>query len=179
MDTVNERDSELLARLIGKEETKRVYRGKLSPLFRPGKGRQCNDLLAAARELVRRSLKEELERVDALSVPEALREYLALFTSGEELDIIAVLYLDARRRVIASERFYCGLSQVAYPRAREAVRRGLAWNAAAVVVGYSHSRLRQWTSLANQVFARALTQSLASVDIRVLDLFIRFPSPSR
>jgi DNA repair protein RadC len=133
----------------------------------------------AARELVMRALKEELGQVDALSAPEALREYLALFATGEDVDFVAVLYLDSDHRMIASERFFCGATQDAYGRAREAVRRALAWHAAAVVVAYSHSRLRQWTSQANEVFARALKQSLASIDIRVLDLFIRFRSPSR
>jgi DNA repair protein RadC len=128
--------------------------------------------LQAARELVRRSLVEEMQQRDVLSSPEAVRDYLRVTLAGLEHEVFMALFLDAQHRVIASEELFRGtLTQTAvYP--REVVKRALAHNAAAVILAHNHPSGCVEPSRADELLTQALRQSLSLVDAHVLDHFI-------
>lgn len=128
--------------------------------------------LQAARELVRRSLVEEVQQRSVLSSPEAVRDYLRVTFAGLEHEVFMALFLDAQHRVIASEELFRGtLTQTAvYP--REIVKRALAHNAAAVILAHNHPSGCVEPSRADELLTQALRQSLSLVDAHVLDHFI-------
>jgi DNA repair protein RadC len=173
MDYTSAPNLVLLARVLGTRQAKRLYRGKLTPLFTwQGEPSPHTDKLVAARELVRRSLEEELVRGDMLNSPLAVRSYLQLLFLGEEREVFAALFVDAQNRLIAGEKLFFGtLSQTSvYP--REVVKRALQLNAAAVLFSHNHPSGSGEPSRADELLTRALKDALALVDVRVLDHFV-------
>ncbi|MEQ1525297.1 MAG: DNA repair protein RadC [Gallionella sp.] len=128
--------------------------------------------LQAVLEMSRRALNEEMQRGDALNSPRAVRDYLQLLLGSRLQEVFVVLFLDTQHRVIATEELFHGtLSQTSvYP--REVVKRALAHNAAAVILAHNHPSGVAEPSQADQHLTQALKQTLALVDVRVLDHFI-------
>jgi DNA repair protein RadC len=166
-------DADLLAKLIGIRESRRIYKGALLPLFtnQPEAELAC-EKCAVARELVIRALREELQARDSLASPGAVRDYLRLTLAGREHEVFVALFLDAQNRVLATEELFRGtLTQTSvYP--REVVKAALRHNAAAVIFAHNHPSGVAEPSRADELLTQALKQCLALVDIKVLDHFI-------
>ena len=128
--------------------------------------------LQAIFEMVRRALGEDLRERDALSSPEQVRNYLRLQLGNLPHEIFVVLFLDAQNRLIGMEKLFAGtLTQTSvYP--REVVKRALHHNAAAVVFAHNHPSGVAEPSRADEVLTRTLKESLALVDVKVLDHFV-------
>ncbi len=128
--------------------------------------------LRAGLELARRSVAEDLRRRDALASPEQVGQYLALSLQHCPQEVFAVLFLDARNRLLAAEELFRGtLSQtVVYP--REVARRALERNAAAVILAHNHPSGLAEPSQADRVLTEALKRALQCLDIPVLDHLI-------
>ncbi|MDZ4202089.1 MAG: DNA repair protein RadC [Gallionella sp.] len=137
-----------------------------------GLGRAKFVQLQAVLEMSRRALQEELQRGDALGSPRAVRDYLQLLLGGRQQEVFLVLFLDTQHRVIAFEELFHGtLGQTSvYP--REVVKRSLAHNAAAVIFAHNHPSGVAEPSQADRLLTDALKQSLALVDVSVLDHFV-------
>lgn len=122
-----------------------------------------------ATKILEKRLGEEGEE---LSASEAVRAYLRMRLAGEEREVFMVLFLNARNRVISAEpMFYGTLTQVhAWP--REVVRRALHHNASAVVLAHNHPSGSPEPSAGDGTVTQAMKQSLALVDVKVLDHFI-------
>ncbi|MCC6535013.1 MAG: DNA repair protein RadC [Burkholderiales bacterium] len=135
-----------------------------------GIARYCE--LSAAKELLRRALREDLARKDALGSPGAVRDFLRLKLRDLQHEVFMGLYLDAQNRVIGDEELFRGtLTQTSvYP--REVVKRALAHNAAAVILAHNHPSGVAEPSHADEALTRALKQALALVDVKVLDHFV-------
>ncbi len=161
-------DIDLLDKLIGVRESRRLYRGSLQHLFAGNANAKC----AIAKELVQRLLHEDLQHGSALNSPGAVREYLKLMLSGLEHEVFIVVFLGAQHRVIASEEMFRGtLTQTSvYP--REVVKAALRHNAAALIFAHNHPSGVPEPSRADEMLTTALKQALALVDVRVLDHFI-------
>ena len=128
--------------------------------------------LQAVLEMSRRALQEEMKNGDALNSPRAVRDYLQLLLRGRAQEVFMVIFLDAQNRVLASEELFSGtLTQTSvYP--REVVKRALHFNAAAVIFAHNHPSGVTEPSQSDRMLTDALKQSLALVDVRVLDHFI-------
>lgn len=128
--------------------------------------------LRAARELVRRSLAEEMRAGDAMSSPQAVRDLLRLTLLGRDHEVFLVIFLDAQNRLLELEEMFRGtLTQTSvYP--REIVKRSLQINAAGVIFAHNHPSGLAEPSHADEALTRALRQALALVDVRVLDHFV-------
>lgn len=165
-------DGELLAKLIGTKESRRLYHGSLQPLFAPSTSDGQHETCAVAKELVRRWLAEELRRDCILTSPGSVRDYLRLFFTGREYESFVVLFLDAQNRLIAADELFRGtLTQTSvYP--REIVKEALRQNAAAVIFSHNHPSGVAEPSRADEALTSSLKQALALVDVRVLDHFI-------
>ncbi|HKA38624.1 MAG TPA: DNA repair protein RadC [Burkholderiales bacterium] len=128
--------------------------------------------LAAVMEMARRVLKEKLERGSALGSPQAVRDYLRLKLQERPHEIFVGVFLDAQNRVLAVEELFRGtLTQTSvYP--REVVKRALYHNAAAVIFAHNHPSGIAEPSRSDETLTQALKQSLALVDVKVLDHFV-------
>lgn len=138
----------------------------------PGVGPARYALLHAGLELARRSVGEDLRRRDALASPEQVGRYVALSLQHSPREVFAVLFLDARNRLLAAEELFRGtLSQtVVYP--REVARRALERNAAAVILAHNHPSGLAEPSQADRLLTDALRRALQCLDIPVLDHLI-------
>lgn len=166
-------DLELLGKLIGAQESRRLYRGSLHSLFSHAvDGRPPHEVCAAARELVSRWLNEELRRDCLLSSPASVRDYLRLHFAGQENESFVVLFLDAQNRLIVAEELFRGtLTQTSvYP--REIVKAALRHNAAAVIFAHNHPSGLPEPSRADEMLTVSLKQALSLIDVKVLDHFI-------
>lgn len=164
---------DLLALLVGETEAQKLYSGFLAPLVFAEEGSKSHvEDLAAARELIRRALEEDLQKKDVLSSPAQVTDYLRLLLKGREYEVFVALFLDTQNHLIAAEEMFRGtLTQTSvYP--REVVKRALAVNAAAVIFAHNHPSGVAEPSRADEALTTALKQALALVDVRVLDHFV-------
>ncbi len=125
--------------------------------------------LQAVLEMARRHLAESLSREDALTSPEAARQYLQAQLRDREQEVFACLMLDNRHRVIAFRELFQGSIDGASVYPREVVKQALADNAAAVILAHNHPSGVAEPSQADIAITRRLKEALALVDIRVLD----------
>jgi DNA repair protein RadC len=141
----------------------------------PGIGRAKFVQFQAVLEISRRTLAEEMTCTDSLSSPKAVREYLRLSLQSLPHEVFVGVFLNAQNQVIASDNLSIGtLTQTSvYP--REVVKRALAHNAASVIFAHNHPSGTTEPSNADRHLTKALTDALATVDIKVLDHFIVAP----
>jgi len=129
-------------------------------------------VLKAAVELARRLARDELRQGDALTSPEAVRDYLRLSLATLPHEAFMALFLDSQHRLLAAEELFRGtLAQTSvYP--REVLKAALAHNAAAVIFAHNHPSGVAEPSRADELLTQALKQALSLVDIRTLDHFV-------
>ena len=128
--------------------------------------------LQAVLELARRALGEELKAGLPLSSPQAVKHYLQLLLSSRQHESFAVLFLDVKNRLIASEELFRGTLTHASVYPREVVKVSLAHNAASIILAHNHPSGSPEPSAADHTLTQALKQALAMVDVRVLDHFV-------
>ena len=138
----------------------------------PGLGPAKYAQLQAVLEMVRRYLHENLRRGDALRNPADTRNYLSAQLRGRDHEVFACLFLDTRHRVIAFEEVFRGTIDGASVHPREIVKLALAHNAAAVILAHNHPSGVSEPSQADIRLTGRLRDSLALVDVRVLDHLI-------
>ena len=128
--------------------------------------------LSAALELARRSLITPLKQRDALTSPQAVRDWLRLSLGGLQHEIFVALWLDAQNRLISTEELFRGtLTQTSvYP--REVVKRALINNAGAVILAHNHPSGVTEPSSADIALTSTLKQALALIEVKVLDHFV-------
>ena len=135
-----------------------------------GPARACK--LVAALELGHRHLAAMLERGEQLTDPAAAGRYFAQRLRGNGHEVFAVLFLDTRHRALGFEELFRGTIDGAEVHPREIVRRALAHNAAAVIVGHNHPSGDAQPSAADRAVTARLKQALALVNVRLLDHFV-------
>ncbi len=138
----------------------------------PGLGEARYAVFQAVRELSRRELYSQLQRGDALSTPDTVRQYLSLQLAGRQHEVFCGLFLDNRHRVIAFTELFQGTidSAAVYP--REVVKSCLRSNAAAVIFAHNHPSGVAEPSDTDVRLTRKLTDALSLIDVRVLDHLI-------
>lgn len=134
-----------------------------------GMGTAKSVQLKATLELARRALSEQMKARDALSSPDAVRNWLKLRLGGLGHEVFMVLLLDAQNRLLQAVELFRGtLTQTSvYP--REVVKLALAHNAAGVILAHNHPSGVAEPSRADDFLTQSLKQALALVDVRVLD----------
>jgi DNA repair protein RadC len=125
--------------------------------------------IAAALELARRSLAEQLTERRTLSNPRESGRYLSARLRHLPYEVFACLYLDNRHRVLAFEELFRGTVDGANVHPREVVRACIRHNAAAVIFAHNHPSGVAEPSAADQTITRELGQALRLVGVRVLD----------
>jgi DNA repair protein RadC len=137
-----------------------------------GLGQAKRAQFAAAIELARRSIKEELKAGAALTSPAAVRDYLRLAIGARPHEVFICIWLDAQHRVIKFDEPFRGtLTQTSvYP--REVVKMALQTNAAAVIFAHNHPSGVAQPSQADELLTHNLRDALALIEVKVLDHFI-------
>jgi DNA repair protein RadC len=125
-----------------------------------------------AQELVRRQLKQSLQRGVSLTSPAMTMEYLQTLLRDRRREIFTCLFLDTRHRVIASEDLFQGSIDGACVYPRIVAERALRLSAAAVIVAHNHPSGVSEPSLADQAITRRLKDALLLLEIRLLDHFV-------
>jgi DNA repair protein RadC len=128
--------------------------------------------LQAVLELARRALSEELKTGIPLSSPHAVKHYLQLLLGRKQYESFAVLFLDVKNRLIASEELFRGTLTHTSVYPREVVKASLAHNAASIICAHNHPSGTPEPSAADHTLTQALKQALALVDVRILDHFV-------
>jgi len=135
----------------------------------PGLGPARYASLQAALELARRHYHELMQSGPMLTNPRSTHDYLRMRLRDLEHEVFCCLYLDSRNRVIACEELFRGTIDGATVHPREVVKSALAHNAAAVILAHNHPSGVAEPSQADELITRRIKESLATVDIRVLD----------
>src|SRR5690606_879703 len=87
--------------------------------------------------------------------------YFAQRLRGHPCEVFAALFLDTRHRSLAFEELFRGTVDGAEVHPREVVRRALACNAAAVIVGHNHPSGSAEPSAADRAVTARLKQCRA------------------
>jgi DNA repair protein RadC len=120
-------------------------------------------------ELGRRYAQEVLRRGEALTSPQAARDYLTAQLRDHPQEVFGCLFLDNRHRVLAFEELFRGTVNAANVYPREVVRAALRHNAAALILAHNHPSGVAEPSDADVSLTRRLKTALELVDVRVLD----------
>lgn len=137
-----------------------------------GIGKAKCAMLQAAFELGRRCYEEEILFGDKLNNSSLGQQFFSTRLEGRSHEVFACLFLNVHNRVIAFEELFQGtLTETSvYP--REVVKRGLAHNAARIILGHNHPSGDPTPSPADQELTQILKKTLALVDIQVIDHII-------
>jgi DNA repair protein RadC len=128
--------------------------------------------LQAVVEMARRALAEQIQDRDAMSSPQAVRDYLRLSLGARQHEVFVAMFLDAQNRLLGCEELFRGtLTQTSvYP--REVVKTALRYNAAGVIFAHNHPSGVAEPSRADELLTQTLKQALSLVEIKTLDHFI-------
>lgn len=98
--------------------------------------------------------------------------YLRLRLGDCEREHFFAMFLDSRHRVIHEEILFSGSIDGAEVHPREIVKAALFSNAAAVVIAHNHPSGSAEPSAADRAVTARIKQSLALIDVRLLDHFV-------
>ncbi|RZI57046.1 MAG: JAB domain-containing protein [Rubrivivax sp.] len=137
-----------------------------------GLGPAKRSALLAVLEIARRTFRETLSDGPVFESSEAVYDYLRLEFDDKRAECFAVMFLDTQHRLIALETlFYGTLSHtIVFP--RDVVKQAVLMDAAAVILVHNHPSGRTVPSPQDVQLTRAMIESLALVDVKVLDHFI-------
>jgi len=138
----------------------------------PGLGPAKCAQLTAALEIARRSLRDEAASAPTLTTPAAVRDYLRLALAGREREVFVAVYMDNRHRVLGIDELFQGTLTQTSVHPREVVKAALRHNAAALIVAHNHPSGVAEPSAADRLLTDTLKQSLALVEVRLLDHFV-------
>jgi DNA repair protein RadC len=124
-------------------------------------------------ELISRAIRclEEkyLVRRDVINSPQVASDFVRLHLTGVPYEVFAVLWLDARMRLIRYEELFRGTIDSAHVHPREVVRTAIQRGAAACILCHNHPSGDSYPSQADKNITRKLREVLALVDVSVKD----------
>lgn len=109
-----------------------------SRLRREGLGEQSIEALGIARAAALCLLEGKLDERPILSSWDALLDYLRAAMAWEPVEVVRVLYLDCRNRLLANEQHSRGTVNEASVHIREVIRRALDLGACALIMVHNH-----------------------------------------
>jgi len=137
-----------------------------------GLGKAKYAALAAAFELGQRCQQIKVQVGDALNSSRKTQMFLASRLQDYPSEVFACLFLDSRFRLIQFEELFQGTIHSASIYPREIVRRGIAHNAAKIILAHNHPSGNPTPSEADREITKVIKQTLAVVDIEVVDHII-------
>jgi DNA repair protein RadC len=125
--------------------------------------------LLASLELGRRYLGAPVAPRFPLAAPADAARFLKAKLLDLPHEVFCCLFLDTRHRLIRYEELFRGTIDGATVYPREVVKRALAHNASAVILGHNHPSGVSEPSEADRSITLKLAKALALVEIRLLD----------
>jgi DNA repair protein RadC len=129
-------------------------------------------LLKAATELGQRYLDETLQIGETLSSSIAAKRFLSHRLKDYPHEVFACLFLNSHHRLLGFEELFHGTINESNVYPREVVKRGLAHNAAKIILAHNHPSGNPTLSQADCDVTLLLQQTLALVEIKVIDHII-------
>lgn len=126
-------------------------------------------LIERARKVLERRLLDARTVIDS---PLVVRQFLMFELAEESREVFYVIFLNSQQGVIAFEPMFIGTLTQASVHSREVVRRSLELCAASVILAHNHPSGTGKPSPADIQLTHTLKQTLALIDVRVLDHFI-------
>ena len=139
---------------------------KQLPLFAATLPACAQHTIREALALLERLLREPGE---SFTSSHAVRDWLRLQLATSEREEFIVLFLDNQHRLIAHETLFTGTINHTQVHPREVVKAALKYNAAAVIIAHCHPSGLAEPSQADRQITERLKQTLALVDIHLLD----------
>jgi DNA repair protein RadC len=125
--------------------------------------------LQAGLELGRRHLLEPMKAGSVLTEPDATRKFLEAQLRNRPYEVFCVLYLNNRHRLLAFEELFRGTTDNATVHIKEVMRQAIVHNATSVIIAHNHPSGVKEPSQADEYITRRLRDSLALMDVRMLD----------
>jgi len=113
--------------------------------------------------------KGYLRKSTVLSSPELTRKFLSLHLAHEQFEVFGVLWLDNRHKVLETVNLFNGTTDGAAVYPRVVVTSALRHRASACILFHNHPSGNPEPSQADITLTKRLKESLALVDVRVLD----------
>lgn len=137
-----------------------------------GLGRAKYATLLAAIELGRRYLNEPLPQGETLNSSQKTRRFIAAALREHSNEVFACAFLDTQLRLISFEKLFEGTIHSTHVYPREIVKRGLAHNAANLILAHNHPSGHTTPSQADKETTKLVKEALALVDINIVDHII-------
>lgn len=128
--------------------------------------------LQAALELGKRYFAENLAGKDLLKNPQTTKDYLKAKLCQYQQEVFAAIFLNNINQVIAYEELFQGSINLTTIHPRVIIKKALFHNAAAIILAHNHPSGCSEPSEADVYVTTELKQTLALVDIKLLDHFI-------
>jgi len=127
-----------------------------------------NKVMEQAEALLRSRVREGQQVSDPSAAGNMFRYRLA----AHDREVLSVAFLTTRHRVICVEDMFAGTIDAAEVHPREICKRALELNASAILMAHNHPSGSLEPSAADRALTARLKQSLALLDIRLLDHFV-------
>jgi len=124
-----------------------------------------SEILSAARQV----LAHRVRRGALLQSPQKVGEYLTMRLGNLDYECFGLILVDTRHRVIDCVELFRGTIDGASVYPREVVKLVLDKQAAAAVAYHNHPSGVKDQSQADELITRKLAESLAAVDVKLLD----------
>lgn len=141
-------------------------------LLGPNLGPAKEASLLAAVELGRRLARARLPRRDPLDRPQAVAEYLALRYSRRDQEVMGVLYVDSRQRLMGEAEVFRGTLNRAAAEPRSILKDGLLRDAAGFILFHTHPSGDPTPSPEDLAFTRRIVEAGEIVGVRLIDHLI-------
>lgn len=128
--------------------------------------------LLAAKEIVRRSLREEIIGKNVIRDPESVLNYLYASMRDRKREVFKVLFLDKANHVIDEADLFEGTVDEAAIHPREVVKAALDRHATAIILVHNHPSGRVEPSAEDRGITVKLQSACTSVGLKILDHII-------
>jgi DNA repair protein RadC len=128
--------------------------------------------ILAAMEIVKRQLREPLQKLNVIENPHDLYEYLKVSMSNLNREEFRVLHLNRSKHLIAEETLFRGTLDATAVYPREVVESALKKKASAIILAHNHPTGFPEVSEEDIKLTSALVRACWTVDIPVLDHII-------
>jgi DNA repair protein RadC len=125
--------------------------------------------LMAVVELARRALAEQMKAQPLLDLPSVMLDFVRLQIGSKPYEVFAVLFIDAKQKLIAVEEMFRGTltGSSVYP--REVAMRALHHHAAGVILAHNHPSGEVQPSTSDISLTSKMKSALALLDLVVMD----------
>ncbi|MBW2112350.1 MAG: DNA repair protein RadC [Deltaproteobacteria bacterium] len=125
--------------------------------------------ILAAMEIVKRQLRQPLQKIDIIRNPRELFEYLKVSMGNLSREEFRLLHLNRSRHLIAEEVLFRGTVDQAPIYAREVIESALRKKASALILAHNHPTRPGRASSEDIELTRSLVEACRVVGIPVLD----------